>query len=196
MSASGHFCVRQWAVLIGRERALSCPPMGSFSCPPTAGHYGCPPPPPQREPLGGEPARLLPLRRLPTPRESSRTAHTTQWRPTLFDSDELLQLSPRPGHGSNTRNSPVMSRTSGSTRSANSTVISPSSAESEPRQQHCNDRVHSDFSLPCHRRRVDAVLRRHLRARHRYRKLGIARCGRGRRVRITLRSQYFGGHGG
>ena len=35
MSASGHFRVRRWAVLIGRARALSCPPVGIFSCPPT-----------------------------------------------------------------------------------------------------------------------------------------------------------------
>ncbi|WP_234804862.1 LysM peptidoglycan-binding domain-containing protein, partial [Mycobacteroides abscessus] len=32
----GRFRVRRWAVLIGREWAFSCPPMGSFSCPSTA----------------------------------------------------------------------------------------------------------------------------------------------------------------
>jgi integrase len=35
MTACGRFRVRRWAVLIGREWALSCPPVGSFSCPPT-----------------------------------------------------------------------------------------------------------------------------------------------------------------
>ena len=35
MAACGHFRVRRWAELIGREWALSCPPVGSFSCPPT-----------------------------------------------------------------------------------------------------------------------------------------------------------------
>src|SRR5690242_15458364 len=41
MAASGHFRVRQWAVLIGREWALSCPPVGIFSCPPTLDTVGC-----------------------------------------------------------------------------------------------------------------------------------------------------------
>jgi hypothetical protein len=36
MAACGHFRVRRWAVLIGRERAFPCPPVGIFSCPPTA----------------------------------------------------------------------------------------------------------------------------------------------------------------
>ncbi|MCW2659558.1 MAG: cytochrome [Mycobacterium sp.] len=35
MAACGHFRVRRWAVLIGRERAFPCPPVGIFSCPPT-----------------------------------------------------------------------------------------------------------------------------------------------------------------
>lgn len=44
MAACGHFRIRRWAVLIGRERALSCPPVGSFSCPPTCDHRWMPKP--------------------------------------------------------------------------------------------------------------------------------------------------------
>ena len=62
MAACGHFRVRRWAVLIGRERALSCPPVGIFSCPPTLVYS-----------IRGRPVRCLPCAHVCRPGGRSTT---------------------------------------------------------------------------------------------------------------------------